>query len=851
MKHYILFFFLILCSISVEAQVDVSGTVTDAESKPLPNIIIKNVDAVTKKMKGYTTTDDKGRWSIKAKAGSVLQFSAIGFKKHELTVKVGMGEQHVVLEDNAVALKEITVKAAPVHISGDTIKYLLSTFAKPEDRTLADVLTRVPGFEVNKDNGQISYEGKNISNFYIEGMDLMGGKYGVATKSLPQQDVASVEVMKHHQPIRVLDDFTYSDESAINIKMKKGAHEHWTGTFNGGGGFGSYGGLWNLETFAMRLKSNWQTLITYKTNNTGNDIQSETKPLFSFGELDDKLKPLIELPAPSAEKLKQRSLFNRTHAATVNTLVRLTDNSQMNVQVTYVHDRQEAYARRTSEYFVNTGNRVIDNTKQYMEKTDRLSAKLKYENNSGRQYIKNELSGDFNWDRQWLTEQGTSSHDMEGRLPEYTLKDNFMYVRRLGSKLITVESKNIMQVRPNGLDVDDMQQDINQHYYETDTHLTGSFRLGKFIVSGNAGVNAAYYDFSSHLKGLSDSLGLYAGSSRFSLFRVYATPCIEYKQLTDFDFRLTGEVSYSRYSYSFDNGYSRVLFSPELSVSWRVSPRWRLRANAGISSDEVDVNQFYPTMVLQDYQYISRGFADYRVGRAKSVGLGSIYSNAINGTHFILNVNRIYGSTPYTTSQEYSGKYIILSLQPQQTKYDSWMVMMMASQGISFIKSTLRVRALYNARNSDIMQNGKRMPFDTKILNLTAGLVTSIIPTVDLSYNLSFMCNNMDMAGLGSSSTINSWKHEAKVYVPVFKMLGIEATAEYYHNQVAASLYKDIMFADAALKLKLKHFDVTLALNNILNNKTYAYAVNSDLMRSTSSQNVRGRELMLSVYFKP
>lgn len=98
-------------------------------------------------------------------------------------------------------------------------------------------------------------------------------------------------------------------------------------------------------------------------------------------------------------------------------MVRLTDNSQMNVQVTYVHDRQEAYARRTSEYFVNTGNRVIDNTKQYMEKTDRLSAKLKYENNSGRQYIKNELSGDFNWDRQWLTEQGTSSHDMEGACP--------------------------------------------------------------------------------------------------------------------------------------------------------------------------------------------------------------------------------------------------------------------------------------------------------------------------------------------------------------------------------------------------------------------------------------------------
>ena len=115
------------------------------------------------------------------------------------------------------------MKAKPVRLSGDTIKYLLNTYAKPEDRTLADVLSRVPGFEVNKENGAIRYEGKSISNFYIEGMDMMGGKYGVATKSLPKDDVATVEVMKHHHPIRVLDDFTYSDDNALNIRMKNGA----------------------------------------------------------------------------------------------------------------------------------------------------------------------------------------------------------------------------------------------------------------------------------------------------------------------------------------------------------------------------------------------------------------------------------------------------------------------------------------------------------------------------------------------------------------------------------------------------------------------------------------------------
>lgn len=504
-----------MLSLSAKAQVKLSGTVTDAAGQPLSGVIIKSIDATTKKMAGYAQSGNDGHWTITAKAGSLLQFTAMGFKKQELTVKEGMKEQRVALEDNAVALKEIMVKAAPVRLSGDTIKYLLSTYSKPEDRTLADVLSRVPGFEVNKDNGQISYEGKSISNFYIEGMDLMGGKYGVAAKSLPQQDVAMVEVMKHHQPIRVLDDFTYSDDNAINIRMKKGAKEHWIATFDGGAGVKSHGGLWCFESFAMRLKPSWQTIITYKTNNTGKDILSESEALLTTGELGETLRPLIVLPAPSTSRLGQRSLFNRTHVVTFNTLLRLTDNSQMNLQVTYTNDREEASAQRTTEYFVNTGNRMIDNKKEYLEKDDHLTAKLKYENNSGGQYLKNELSGDLLWSRQWLTERGTNPHDLYGRLPEYTLKDNLMVMRRMGNRLVTLESKNIMQVRPNGLNVDALRQDVNQHYYETDTYLKGSFLLGKFIVSGRAGINAGKYAFSSNMQTLLDSLGLWTGSSHY------------------------------------------------------------------------------------------------------------------------------------------------------------------------------------------------------------------------------------------------------------------------------------------------------------------------------------------------
>ena len=292
-----LLFFITLSSL---AQVKVTGKITDSSKNPLPSVIVKNINTVTKKMVGYVQSDADGKFTITAEVGSSIQIKALGYGAKNILVTEKMGFQNIVLHDDAVALKEVTVKADKVKIIGDTIKYLLSTYAHKGDRTLSDVLSRVPGFEVNKANGQISYDGKPISNFYIEGLDMLGGKYGIATNTLPQGDIATVEVMKHHQPIRVLDEFVYSDDNVLNIKMKNGAKAHWISTFNGSVGVKSKGGLWSFEGFAMRIKPKWQMMLTYKTNNTGKEITRECENLLNLDDINGRLTDLISLPVSSS-----------------------------------------------------------------------------------------------------------------------------------------------------------------------------------------------------------------------------------------------------------------------------------------------------------------------------------------------------------------------------------------------------------------------------------------------------------------------------------------------------------------------------------------------------------------------
>ena len=850
MKKYIILCLLILLVQSISAQRIVEGVVTDVGGHPVSAAIIKTVDATTKKTLHFCQTDAKGKFTITAQEGNILSISAISYKKQELKVTMDMPAQHITLEEDTKTLSEITVKAKPIKIKGDTIQYLLTTYKREGDRTLADVLARVPGFEVNKENGEIQYEGKSISNFYIEGMNLMGGKYGLATKSLPQDDVATVEVMKHHQPIRVLDDFTYTDDNAINIRMKQGAKARWMTSYSGGIGLKSHGGLWNFETFAMRLKPSFQTFLTYKTNNIGKNIRRETDNLLSFNELQSPLSAMLSLPSPSPLLLKGRSLFNRSHAVSLNALQRIDENSQVNVQITFANDRNEATSLRHSDFYTNSGIKTIKNRKQYLEKSNDLFAKIKYENNAKNHYLKNELSGDFSWNKQWLNEQGTHPHMMMGNLPIYTLKDNFSIMKKYGKRLITLQSKNIMDVRPQQLYVDSLVQSINQHYYETNTDVSGSLRIGRFILSGEIGVNAGEHRFTSDLVGVPDSIGLLMGKSSFTFASFYTNPSIEYT-VKDFNFTLSGDMSYNHYKYSLDNGQSKFLFSPNLHIRWKATATWTFSADASVNTMQINAAQFYPTLVLQDYQYMNKGLAGYNLNKEKSVGIGVVYSDALKGTSIRLRITKSFGTSPYTSTQDFVGNYIVESLTPEETKYNSCNMSLMGSQGIGFLKGKLNVRALYNVMNSYIVQNGQQMPYDTKNLNITSNLDIGLIKGVDLTYKLTYGFHQMKMPAFGKTSNLNSWKHEGSLRLPLCKVLSLETLTEYYHNEIAQKKFKDMFFQDFTLIFKAKHFDLSLAWNNVFNHKSYSYGINNTLSSSFSNQDIRGRELMLSFYYKP
>lgn len=208
----------------VSAQQSVTGIVADsATQEPLP------MAAVTLMRDGkpvtFTNTDDKGAFSIAAKTGDCLSVSFLGYRKH--TVRVILG-QHVSIQmvPEAFELREVQVRSGRIVGLKDTVSYDLSKFADKRDSSLKDVLKKLPGVNIDE-NGKISFNGKEINRFTVEDLDLTGGRYDRLNETLKPEDVDRAEVIQHDQPVKALRDKVFTDNVAMNIKLKPGARDKW------------------------------------------------------------------------------------------------------------------------------------------------------------------------------------------------------------------------------------------------------------------------------------------------------------------------------------------------------------------------------------------------------------------------------------------------------------------------------------------------------------------------------------------------------------------------------------------------------------------------------------------------
>lgn len=382
---FLLCFLLVLSSASAADRKELRGKVVDAfTEEPVVGCIVKS--------KGYFTyTDKDGLFVVysKAEADSVI-FRFMGYESMSLPASADLSR--VQLKPKATTLKDVIVVAPDISTKGDTLVFNVARYANTKDNAIIDVIKRLPGIKVEED-GTIKYQGKPINKFYLDGNDFIGDQYGLATNNISHKDVASVEVMENHQPVKALEGIEFPEEAGINLKLKEDARSRWVGTAQAAAGVGPF--LYNSSLYAMRIGPKAQNLITFKADNTGwnpaNEIlEHDFDDMFSSDYVASLWRKFISADMINIPFSDKRSRNNLSWLANSITAWK-AGNSSMRLQFNYMADRLDYNSGVTTDYFNQHIPRFIQNNLQRTQAHD-LSAQFYSQTNKRNFYLKDKFT---------------------------------------------------------------------------------------------------------------------------------------------------------------------------------------------------------------------------------------------------------------------------------------------------------------------------------------------------------------------------------------------------------------------------------------------------------------------------
>lgn len=457
MKIFNLFLFVLFIPSILSSQIVITGNVINDEKEPVNASVTLTIKG-NPTIKTFTNTDKLGKYKLvyEGKEDSlVVNVSGMNIGKHSKIISNKSQTLNFDIYNKPILLEEVVIKSPKVTKTGDTIDFRVSAYSDQNDKVLGDVLKKIPGMEVSS-SGQISYNGTSINKFYIEKMDMLQGRYGIATNNINIDQISTIQVLENHQPIKMLENKAYSDKPAINIKLKEESKGVLSINATLGGGYKPI--MWDVELVSMLFGKKYQNMNTYKTNNTGNNITSE---LSSFYEGNPAgTGSFLSVQSPSTPPFaKKRYLLGQTHAISINNLFKLSENYQLNVNAIYYNDKSTKEASSFSEIYLSSDSTLfIEEQSSLKSKTQNAEAEIRLNSNSKNYYLNNTLylKGNWAYDDGLNKTRGDNIDDDIGQIlnkPTYSISNKFKIMKNITKHIYNLDFNISYESKPHSLTV--------------------------------------------------------------------------------------------------------------------------------------------------------------------------------------------------------------------------------------------------------------------------------------------------------------------------------------------------------------------------------------------------------------
>lgn len=605
------------------SQTVVSGVVREAKTKdPVAGAFVLGVAG--SQQKAFAYSNEEGEFMLRVPDGVVLdeiRVSMMGFAAMKMQLTAGNTSNIVIeLTELRAELRAARVEAAVVEEKGDTLSYTAGAFKDGSERSMGDLLEKLPGITVTPSGG-IQHNGKSIGKLYVEGMDLMGARYGTVTNNLSADAIARVEVYQNHQPVRALQNLSLTDRSAINIILKESVRSTWL--FSGDAALG----LPPFPLFEARVMlSNFgkkrQSLFLIKGNNDGGDILQELQQqsilgrgpgayLITPGEVDSDLRSRLN-PGRSYLSLPKEYWYdNLSGLGSFNHLVKMGETRQLRLTLQTAGERynETSESREEIRFADGTSLEILEN-RTMTDRRGYFSGTAAYEDNGATRYISNEFSaaGQLRVNESVL-QGGRNQYDQRYDLPSFKA-DNFLKLvlrRSAGRALELTSDSKYRRTNHSARYVTD-GRDNGQHLFgqdfSTDLCTSQNWSAGRHRISLSEGMALEYVDRRAEAEGVTFEGVITSGSLSVLALR----PTVRVSDAISLGAaRLTLTLPATLH-YLIVPGNDNLLYptlTPSLSLQWKLAQRLELSASSSYSLTRSNTESLLDAAVMQSWRTLA------------------------------------------------------------------------------------------------------------------------------------------------------------------------------------------------------------------------------------------------------
>lgn len=805
-----------------------SGKVVDETGKALQgaNVVAYGPEG---KVLVYAISGEDGSFLLKKTNGMQrLSVSFLGYKTVNLSAEAFRDGQLIRMEPGGFQLKEVAVTAERIRESGDTLTYSVGGFKQAQDRSIADVIGKMPGLEV-KSNGTIEYQGKSINKFYIEGMDLMGSQYALASENLSADKVKEVQVLENHQAVKSLRGVSFSEQAALNIVLKDEAKSTWTGLADLGGGYGNEW-LYDNRLMGMQFNKRFQTLMLYKNNNTGKDIGSEVIDLADLGgyRAENGLLNMIALGGPDFDR--ERYTFNASHLLAGNWLLKTGADSQLRLQASGLLDREHQLSESRTTYLTIEGMPVVVEDWDVTGRKRQVGSEVDYTLNGAKTYLRSrtKVYADWNSSEGRMNLDGTAK-DLMVRPWKRSVSEDFQlsHTTQDGHIWRLFSASGYTWLPGQLLTLDGSLQVLNLGMLSSQNYASWQHRLGRWRITGKAGLDVQRQQINGH---------------DWSMIFPYAEPAVQ-REIGGHTFDGILQVGYLRRQYD-GNTRQRVTFEPTLRWNWKISPLSSFMAYYRLSVNPVQGLRVVDEPVYTSYRslYVGTGVPDAQSSHTL-YGTYS-YRNPVNGLFFSISpMWTLSKGNLLCASEMNSGLYL---QRATGQVYDANMYTVNSRVSKSFSWARTVVGLSWSASLSDYSYLSGNEVVDARTAEYAASADYSLRPARWMSVQgySGVVISRRNVEGLAPTG-IRDWEHWLQLNFLPAKGWMVSWRNELYHSSERD--FGVNWFSDLSVSYKADRWEISLIGSNILGTSQYERVRVSSTVQSYTLTHLRPREVLLKV----